>query len=323
MIRYGRFARPTILMLLISVLHAPFVAKAQDAFPWEEDLVAAWQKALKQDQPLVVYFFSSTCPHCQKLEAEVLSSREFGTLAQQAVYVRVDMAKELSESAKRMSDSLSVTHIPAIYVLDARADVINEIDRIVGFTPPEEFFPRFSELRDQWRKAHAEVPKETALEQPSKEAPPAEEAATPTAPTGACSVTNEALAVALNKLQLNPQRINLPDGGCIFRVSLQQQDQTYSINVANVPKRGVWIGVPLVKFDAQRADAPALVKLLEANYVIFPAQFAYSSHDQWLYVNKAVDEREVLDADRLKEVINEVVATAHDRQNLWSDLGTR
>jgi thiol-disulfide isomerase/thioredoxin len=311
------------MFLLLAGALMPAAANAQSDFPWEEDLVAAWQKALKEEKPLVVYFFSSTCPHCQKFREEVLSTDQFNALANRGVFASVDMAKELSESAKKMSENLKVTHVPGVYVLDARADVINEIDRIVGFTPPEEFFPRFAELLEQWRKGHGERPKEPAPEQPVKVPPPAEEAPTPTAPTGSCSVTNEALALTLNKLQLNPRRIDLTGGACIFQISQTKQEQNYTVNVSNVPKRGVWIGVPLVKFDAQKADAAALVKLLEANYVIFPAQFAYSSHDQWLYVNQAVDEREVLDAERLREMINEVVATAHDRHSLWSGLGTR
>jgi thioredoxin-related protein len=288
---------------------------------WEDDVYFAWQRAHKENKPLVVLYYSSTCPHCQRLFREVLTKEKFGALDSRAVFYRADVTQDLDANVTKLQDDLKVTSVPTIFVLDARPEAIDEVGRSVGFVPEDEFILKFTSLLDDWQTKH----KAGARKQPPAkgEGPHVKADENPPSPSGPCTLTNEAIGKALTKIGFQPKRIDLSGGrGCMHHVTVTQQGRDYDVVVANVPGRGVWIGVPLVKLDANKADGSSLLKLLEANTGLFPGQFHYVTGEERLYLSHPLDEREVTPTPRFREIIESVVKLAEERKNLWVGMGT-
>jgi thioredoxin-related protein len=55
---------------------------------------SAIRRAKKEDKPLILYFFSTYCPHCLAMDQEVLADREISTsLKNKAIYLRINADK--------------------------------------------------------------------------------------------------------------------------------------------------------------------------------------------------------------------------------------
>src|SRR5688500_1168916 len=98
-----------ILSLALPISAFPQSPSYSSGIYWHNNIYEAYQKALKENKPLVVYFYFKGCGSCHKLENGALASSEVGTLANRAVFARVDI--ETDDSYKNISkirDSLKL-----------------------------------------------------------------------------------------------------------------------------------------------------------------------------------------------------------------------
>jgi thiol:disulfide interchange protein len=118
---------------------------------WHTSVVEAFQTALRENKPLVVYFYKShcdecggPCQNCTALEENVLQSEALSAFADQAVFVKIDTVTMAAGSQEeRIMNDLGVTSVPVVLVLDAKAEAINEVVRIVGELPLATFLEQF------------------------------------------------------------------------------------------------------------------------------------------------------------------------------------
>jgi thioredoxin-related protein len=138
----------TIIMTLTLALSAFAQSTAySNGIKWHSNIYEAYQKALKENKPLVVYFYFKGCGNCHKLENESFSSSEMGALADKAVFARVDIETDDSyKNISKLRDSLKLERYPVIAVLDVATDKIVERGRILGYFSNSEFYFHLSQV---------------------------------------------------------------------------------------------------------------------------------------------------------------------------------
>lgn len=95
----------------------------------EDDLNKALELAKKQNQLVLIDFSARWCPGCVRLETETFDTKEFRTLTQKYVKVKLDVDR-FENSA--LSEKYNVKAIPTLLVINTSQE---EIDRLVDYQP--------------------------------------------------------------------------------------------------------------------------------------------------------------------------------------------
>lgn len=324
--------RPThlalVLALLTSALGGPSAfAQVSPRIPWETNLYSSWGRAVKEDRPLVAYFHMAGCKYCEQLDKEVLTGPAVGTLAGRAIFVRVDQGKDDEhKNVSRMMTSLEIDRFPVVVLLDARKDQIEEIARLVGYQPADKVVKSLSEGLVKWEKSRkdskpAYLPEVTDVK---KHFDANVLRVSEPAVIGSCSLANVAVAEALRKMGYVFKTEEIPGGkGCNHIVTVQQEGRATSVYVSHVFGRTIWLGIPLVRVETEKATGPNLLRVLEENWSLFPAQFNYDRGSRQLFLSKPLDQQEMLTPERFKAELDQLLALMKQKQGLWSSLGGR
>lgn len=120
--------------LTLAVAAAALVAcgPAADDFWFHGGLDDATRVAGEKDTLVFVEFYTDWCSWCRRLETETLTDRAVRAELDALVAIRLDAEKGGAEAARRFG----VESYPTMVFLDADGD---EVDRIVGYLPPEKF----------------------------------------------------------------------------------------------------------------------------------------------------------------------------------------
>jgi thioredoxin-like negative regulator of GroEL len=132
---------PSVLFAL--ALGAPLTASAQgNAIEWgQQDLDGVLAEAATCDAHVLVDVYASWCVPCQRLDAEVFPDSAVRQAAQGMLAVKVDAEVGAGPS---IAQRYHVVGYPTVLVLDAQG---NEIDRIFGYAPADEFAARLRRIR--------------------------------------------------------------------------------------------------------------------------------------------------------------------------------
>ncbi len=98
---------------------------------WAASLKEAFQLASEKNQPIIVEFWSDECKWCERLEDSTLAHQSVIELATSMVFVRAE-AKKDTVLRKRYR----IAGFPTVILMSSSGE---EIDRIYGYVPPEEF----------------------------------------------------------------------------------------------------------------------------------------------------------------------------------------
>ena len=104
------------------------------------DLEAARAEAGRRDTVVMIEFYTDWCNWCRRLEADTFSVLAVRSELEQIVSLRRDAEKEGAELAARFG----VDSYPTLIFLDPAG---NEMDRIIGYLPPEPFLKRVERIR--------------------------------------------------------------------------------------------------------------------------------------------------------------------------------
>jgi thioredoxin-related protein len=326
MVRFGR--RGLFLSLICLVVSTgPMPAQPSTArTPWETNLYGSWTRAVKEDRPLVVYFCMSSCRYCEMIEREVFASPPFASLSGRAILVRVEEGKDDEHrNVAKMMKSLEIDRFPITVVLDAKKDQIEEVTRIVGYHPADKFIKGIADGLAKWEKSRKDSkPAPVAVSEPKKFIDSNVTRASETSTSAACSLADAAVAKALKDMNYNFRTEELPGGkGCNHIISLEQDGKPVSVYVAHLYGRTVWLGVPLVRVEENRATVPVLLRILEESWNVFPAQFNYDRASRQLFLSKPLDQQEMLNAEQFRTQLHHLMFLVKQKESLWSGLGTR
>lgn len=131
-----------VFVVAAAVLAASLIAcgTTEEGSWFEGDFAQAQAEAQQRDTLIMIDFYTDWCGWCRRLDAETLSDsavrRELGYL----VAMRLNAEREGDELARHFG----VTSFPTLVFVDAAG---NEIDRILGFLPPEQFLDHVQRVR--------------------------------------------------------------------------------------------------------------------------------------------------------------------------------
>jgi thioredoxin-related protein len=131
-----------ILILLTVVLTVGMTACQWEIskFWFNGDLEAALAEAGASDTVVMIEFFADWCGWCRRLETDTFTAPEVRRELEKIVSMRRDAEKEGADLAKKFG----VDSYPTMVFLDPEG---HEIDRILGYLPPEKFLRRVQRIR--------------------------------------------------------------------------------------------------------------------------------------------------------------------------------
>ena len=131
-----------VLVLLVTVMAVAIAACQQDTSKtwFEGDLEDARAEAGRRDTVVMIEFYTDWCNWCRRLEADTFSVPAVRRELEKIVSLKRDAEKGGSELAVRFG----VDSYPTIIFLDPAG---NEMDRIIGYLPPEPFLKRIQRIR--------------------------------------------------------------------------------------------------------------------------------------------------------------------------------
>ena len=131
-----------VLNLSMVAMAVAFTACQQDpAKIWfKGDLEAALAEAGRRDTVVMIEFYAEWCNWCRRLEADTFSAPTIRRELEQIVPLRRDAEKDGADLAARFG----VDSYPTMIFLDPAG---NEMDRIIGYLPPEPFLERVERIR--------------------------------------------------------------------------------------------------------------------------------------------------------------------------------
>jgi thioredoxin-related protein len=105
--------------------------KVPEGIQWASSLEDALKSAQKEDRHIIADFYSEKCPWCDRLEDSTFTHPEVIALSKDMIFVKAE-AKE--DTALR--DQYEIAGFPTVILMKSSGE---EIDRIYGYLPPEEF----------------------------------------------------------------------------------------------------------------------------------------------------------------------------------------
>lgn len=88
-----------------------------------ETYFSALVRAQKENKPILLYFFSNSCPYCDKMDREVLADREIGAaLKEDFIFVRIDVDRD-----SKIADKYEVKFYPTTWLLDSTGHRIAQV----------------------------------------------------------------------------------------------------------------------------------------------------------------------------------------------------
>jgi thiol:disulfide interchange protein len=108
----------------------------EDGIAWVYDLDRGLEMAAEQGKPVMVDVYSDWCGWCKTLDEETYSDAQVQAKASRFVPVKVDAGRDETVYRK-----YGVEGLPTILFLNAKGE---EIDRVLGFAPPEAFLEQMN-----------------------------------------------------------------------------------------------------------------------------------------------------------------------------------
>jgi len=130
------------LVPLVIVALAGIAACQRDASKiwFKGDLEAARAEATARDTVVMIEFYAEWCNWCRRLETDTFSEPAVRRELEQIVSLRRNAEKE----GAGLADSFEVDSYPTMVFLDPDG---NEMDRILGYLPPDKFLSRIERIR--------------------------------------------------------------------------------------------------------------------------------------------------------------------------------
>lgn len=129
-------------ILIFIMTAAGFAACQRDASTtwFNGDLKSAQAEADKRATVVMIEFYTEWCNWCRRLDADTFSVPAVRRELEQIVSMRMDAEKDGIE----LADRFGVDSYPTMIFLDPAG---NEMDRILGYLPPEKFLRRVERIR--------------------------------------------------------------------------------------------------------------------------------------------------------------------------------
>ncbi|MCK4427551.1 MAG: tetratricopeptide repeat protein [candidate division Zixibacteria bacterium] len=114
-----------------AILLSSCAKKVPEGIEWASSLEDALKSAQKEDKHVIADFYSEKCPWCDRLEDSTFTHPEVIALSKDIIFVKSEAKKDTA-----LRDQYEIAGFPTVILMKSSGE---EIDRIYGYLPPEEF----------------------------------------------------------------------------------------------------------------------------------------------------------------------------------------
>jgi len=131
---WRRFAWPALILVVAVVVYGTSLGRFSGGLEWSHDYAQARRASAESGRPLLIEFFSPSCPYCLRMDRDTLRRPEVKELLTSFERLRVN-----AWEAEELSGRYQVDAVPAFVVLDADERLISRVDAYL----PADAFSRF------------------------------------------------------------------------------------------------------------------------------------------------------------------------------------
>jgi hypothetical protein len=134
-------------------------------------------------------------------------------------------------------------------------------------------------------------------------------------------LTDDQVGALLKSMGYEPETYNNDLGGHYFVVKLERSGWKVAMSVSVSQDRTfIWISTPVIEIpDVSKVSVPALLKIMEQNYVLGPSFFSFRpAAGSRLYFSTPIPNRVVTPAV-LRSNIDQLVTTVQSTFSLWEE----
>ncbi len=124
-------------MLPVSPGQGPKAGSFEDHLTWEKYDGKAFRQAIESGQPVIVDFYADWCAPCRELDEKTFTDPQVAGILDGFVRFKVDQTRA-SKEAVALAKEFSVRGVPTVMVYRDGEEVF----RIIGFEPPDQFLER-------------------------------------------------------------------------------------------------------------------------------------------------------------------------------------
>ena len=129
--RWRRLAWPALILVVAAVVYAASLRPFASGLEWSDDYAQARRASAESGRPLLIQFFSPSCPYCRQMDRDTLTRREVKDLLASFERVKVNAWQDRELARRYLAEA-----VPVFVTLDADE---RPIGRVEGYLPPDEF----------------------------------------------------------------------------------------------------------------------------------------------------------------------------------------
>lgn len=129
--RWRRFGWPVLILVVAFVVYGASLRPFSSGLEWSDDYAQARRASAESGRPLLVEFFSPSCPYCKQMDRDTLTHREVKKLLASFERVQVNAWQDRELARRYFAEA-----VPVFVALDADE---RPIGRVEGYLPPGVF----------------------------------------------------------------------------------------------------------------------------------------------------------------------------------------
>lgn len=132
-----RIFKMVFSIILIGVAVYALVPRDKDSIKWSKYSEQVLTADLGTKNGTIIDFYADWCIPCKELDASTFSDPRVIEASENFRALKADMTKSLAEDVEALREKYKILGVPTVLILDKDG---NEVKRITGFVPPEEFY---------------------------------------------------------------------------------------------------------------------------------------------------------------------------------------
>lgn len=115
----------------------------QKSLDWEYYTDDIYEKALADNDKIIIDFYADWCIPCKELDALTFSDDKVIQATKDFTSLKVDMTKTLSDETEKLRKKFEIRGMPTVLIIDSNGE---EKERITGFVNAEEFLKMVQQI---------------------------------------------------------------------------------------------------------------------------------------------------------------------------------
>ncbi len=124
-------------VILIGVAVYTLIPSEKNSIKWQKYSEQILTAKTDGKKGTIIDFYADWCIPCKELDASTFSDPKVIEESEKFINLKADMTKSLADDVEALRNKYKIVGVPTVLILDKNG---NEVKRITGFVPPEEFY---------------------------------------------------------------------------------------------------------------------------------------------------------------------------------------